>query len=113
MCSQQQEACPCLTWTRPLQGSSERRWRCCVRYGYGTRLFAVNTWEGLLSVREYQCMIIVNGFTPHGLQVTLTETGQPFIIAGSGTLGWDLFAANFMEAGEHVLLINTGFFGDR
>ena len=47
------------------------------------------------------------------VQVTLTETGQPFIIAGSGTLGWDLVAANLVEAGDPVLLLNTGYFGDR
>lgn len=46
-------------------------------------------------------------------QVTLTESGQPFIIAGSGTLGWDLVAANLVEAGDPVLLLNTGYFGDR
>ncbi|GAX81461.1 hypothetical protein CEUSTIGMA_g8890.t1 [Chlamydomonas eustigma] len=46
-------------------------------------------------------------------QVALTKTGQPFILAGSGSLGWDIFAANFIESGEHVLVINTGYFGDR
>ncbi len=47
------------------------------------------------------------------LQVVLTKTGQPFLIAGSGTLGWDIFAANFVEPGENVLLLNSGYFGDR
>lgn len=34
---------------------------------------------------------------------------QPFVIAGGGTLGWDL-SVNFVQPGEKVLLINTGFF---
>lgn len=67
-----------------------------------------------------------------------TEKGQPFIIAGSGTLGWDLVAANcasdlpfvsfaygrrksevltfvcraVLEAGQKALVLNTGYFGD-
>lgn len=38
------------------------------------------------------------------------KDSQPFIINGSGTLGWDISAANFLEAGDDVLLLNTGFF---
>lgn len=45
--------------------------------------------------------------------VVLTKTGQPFIIAGSGTLGWDMTASNLVEPGENVLVLNTGYFGDR
>ncbi|KAK9765216.1 hypothetical protein K7432_006634 [Basidiobolus ranarum] len=41
------------------------------------------------------------------------SSGQPFIICGSGTLGWDMTAANLVEAGEEVLVCNTGYFGDR
>lgn len=37
-------------------------------------------------------------------------TAQPFVIAGGGTLGWDISAANFVEPGDSVLAINTGFF---
>lgn len=37
-------------------------------------------------------------------------SAQPFVIAGSGTLGWDISAANFLTAGDDVLLLNTGFF---
>lgn len=47
------------------------------------------------------------------LQVFVTKTGQPFIISASGTLGWDMVAANLVEPGEDVLVLNTGFFGDR
>lgn len=38
---------------------------------------------------------------------------QPYIINGSGTLGWDLVAANLVEAGEDALVLTTGYFGDR
>lgn len=38
---------------------------------------------------------------------------QPYIINGSGTIGWDLVAANLVEAGEDALVLTTGFFGDR
>jgi alanine-glyoxylate transaminase/serine-glyoxylate transaminase/serine-pyruvate transaminase len=38
---------------------------------------------------------------------------QPYIINGSGTLGWDLVAANLVEAGEDVLVLSSGYFGDR
>lgn len=31
------------------------------------------------------------------------KTGQPFLIAGSGTMGWDATAANVVEAGEDVV----------
>ncbi|EPQ56393.1 PLP-dependent transferase [Gloeophyllum trabeum ATCC 11539] len=44
--------------------------------------------------------------------VLLTSTGQPFIISGSGTLGWDQVASNLVEPGEDVLVLNTGYFGD-
>jgi len=37
---------------------------------------------------------------------------QPFVIGGSGTLGWDFTATNFVEPGESVLCLSTGFFAD-
>lgn len=37
---------------------------------------------------------------------------QPFVLAGSGTLGWDLVAANLIEPNEEVLVLHTGYFGD-
>lgn len=45
-------------------------------------------------------------------QVLFTEKGQPFIISGSGTLGWDLTAANLIERDEKALVVNSGYFGD-
>ncbi|GAA5966935.1 hypothetical protein JCM3765_001306 [Sporobolomyces pararoseus] len=41
-----------------------------------------------------------------------TEKGQPFVIAGSGTLGWDIVAANLLEQGEKALVLNCGYFAD-
>lgn len=40
------------------------------------------------------------------------QSAQPFVIAGSGTLGWDLTAANLIEQGELALVLNNGYFGD-
>lgn len=37
---------------------------------------------------------------------------QPFVIGGSGSLGWDFVATNFIEPGERVLCLSTGFFSD-
>ncbi|CDZ97615.1 plp-dependent transferase [Phaffia rhodozyma] len=45
-------------------------------------------------------------------EVVFTKDAQPFLIAGSGTLGWDLVAANLVEQGEDVLVLNSGYFGD-
>lgn len=52
------------------------------------------------------------GATRASAQVFLADDGQPFILSASGSLGWDFFAANFVEPGENVLVINTGYFGD-
>lgn len=41
-------------------------------------------------------------------EVFLANDGQPFILAGSGTLGWDLTAANFVLPGDLALVVNTG-----
>jgi alanine-glyoxylate transaminase/serine-glyoxylate transaminase/serine-pyruvate transaminase len=37
---------------------------------------------------------------------------QPYIISGSGTLGWDIVSANLIEPGEKALVLSTGYFGD-
>jgi alanine-glyoxylate transaminase/serine-glyoxylate transaminase/serine-pyruvate transaminase len=37
--------------------------------------------------------------------------GQPLVVSGSGTLGWDIAACNFVQPSEHVLVISTGLFG--
>lgn len=39
--------------------------------------------------------------------------GQPFIVAGTGTLAMDMAAANLIETGDNVLVISSGYFGKR
>lgn len=46
-------------------------------------------------------------------RVFLSDDGQPFVLAGSGTLAMDSVGANLVEPGDRVLVINTGYFGDR
>lgn len=46
-------------------------------------------------------------------EVWKSPQGQPFIIAGTGTLAMDMAAANFIEQGDPVLVISTGYFGKR
>ncbi|KAI9835572.1 MAG: hypothetical protein M1819_002023 [Sarea resinae] len=43
---------------------------------------------------------------------TSNPASQPFVISGSGTLGWDLVAANLAEPGDDVLVLHTGYFAD-
>jgi alanine-glyoxylate transaminase/serine-glyoxylate transaminase/serine-pyruvate transaminase len=43
---------------------------------------------------------------------TTDPASQPFVISGSGTLGWDLVAANLAEPNDEVLVLHTGYFGD-
>jgi alanine-glyoxylate transaminase / serine-glyoxylate transaminase / serine-pyruvate transaminase len=58
--------------------------------------------------------IEVFGRTLVGLrQVFLSSNGQPFVMAGSGSLAMDMAAANLIETGDDVLVISTGHFGDR
>jgi alanine-glyoxylate transaminase / serine-glyoxylate transaminase / serine-pyruvate transaminase len=45
-------------------------------------------------------------------KVFLTEKGQPFVVSGSGTLGWDMVSSNLVEPGEDALVLNIGYFGD-
>ena len=46
-------------------------------------------------------------------EVWLAPSGQPFIMAGSGTLAMDLAGANLIEPGDRALVLSTGYFGDR
>ncbi|KAG5977131.1 hypothetical protein E4U55_007039 [Claviceps digitariae] len=43
---------------------------------------------------------------------TTNPASQPFVINGSGTLGWDMVAVNLVEPGEDVLVLSSGYFGD-
>jgi alanine-glyoxylate transaminase / serine-glyoxylate transaminase / serine-pyruvate transaminase len=46
-------------------------------------------------------------------KVFLAPSGQPFVVAGSGTLAMDMAAANLVERGDHALVVNSGYFSDR
>lgn len=46
-------------------------------------------------------------------KVWLAPSGQPFIMAGSGTLGMDMAGSNLIEPGDNALVISTGYFGER
>ena len=46
-------------------------------------------------------------------QVFVCPDGQPFILAGSGTLAMDLAGANLVQPGDKALVVNTGYFSDR
>ena len=46
-------------------------------------------------------------------EVWMAPSGQPFIIAGTGTLAMDMAGANLTEPGDSALVISTGYFGDR
>jgi alanine-glyoxylate transaminase/serine-glyoxylate transaminase/serine-pyruvate transaminase len=46
-------------------------------------------------------------------EVWLSPAGQPFIIAGTGTLAMDIAGSNLIEAGDNALVISTGYFGER
>ncbi|KAK6464636.1 pyridoxal phosphate-dependent transferase [Scheffersomyces coipomensis] len=37
---------------------------------------------------------------------------QAYVLAGSGTLGWDITGANLVSPGDKVLVLSTGFFSD-
>ena len=42
-----------------------------------------------------------------------TEAGQPFIVAGGGTLAMEMGIVNVVAPGEKVLVLSHGYFGDR
>ena len=46
-------------------------------------------------------------------EVWLCPSGQPFVVAGSGTLAMDLAGANLIEPGDKALVLSTGYFGER
>jgi alanine-glyoxylate transaminase/serine-glyoxylate transaminase/serine-pyruvate transaminase len=46
-------------------------------------------------------------------EVFLGFDGQPFILAGTGTLAMDTAAANLVEPGDMALLVVTGYFSNR
>ena len=42
-----------------------------------------------------------------------STTGQPFIVAGGGTLALEIALVNTVQPGERVLVVSQGYFGDR
>lgn len=44
--------------------------------------------------------------------VGASQNAQPFVVAGSGTLGWDMTAVNVLQPGEEALVLQTGYFSD-
>src|SRR4030043_1264577 len=46
-------------------------------------------------------------------QVFESPSGQPLVLAGSGTLAMDCVGAHLGEPGEQALVINTGYFSER
>lgn len=46
-------------------------------------------------------------------EVWQAPKGQPFIVAGTGTLAMDMAACNLIEQDDHVLVVSTGYFGKR
>jgi alanine-glyoxylate transaminase/serine-glyoxylate transaminase/serine-pyruvate transaminase len=46
-------------------------------------------------------------------EVFLCAEGQPFVVAGSGTLAMDCAGANLVEPGDKALVVNTGYFSER
>lgn len=45
--------------------------------------------------------------------VWAAPSGQPFVLAGSGTLAMDTVGANLIEPEDRALVLSTGVFGDR
>src|SRR5689334_16922994 len=46
-------------------------------------------------------------------EVFLCQDGQPFVLAGSGTLAMEFVASNFVERGERAVVVDTGWFSQR
>ena len=46
-------------------------------------------------------------------QVFESPTGQPLVLAGSGTLAMDTAGANLIEPGDKALVVDTGYFSER
>ncbi|MDK2781692.1 MAG: alanine-glyoxylate transaminase / serine-glyoxylate transaminase / serine-pyruvate transaminase [Archaeoglobi archaeon] len=47
------------------------------------------------------------------LREVFQTSGQPFVVAGSGTLAMEMSIVNVVERGERVLIVSNGLFGDR
>ena len=46
-------------------------------------------------------------------KIVFCEEGEPFIVAGAGTLAMEMALLNTLEKGEDLLVLSQGFFGER
>lgn len=46
-------------------------------------------------------------------QVFMCDRGQPFVLAGSGTLAMEFVAANLVERGDRAVVVDSGWFSQR
>jgi alanine-glyoxylate transaminase/serine-glyoxylate transaminase/serine-pyruvate transaminase len=46
-------------------------------------------------------------------QIFESPSGQPLVLAGSGTLAMDCAGANLVEPGDKVMVVGTGYFSER
>lgn len=46
-------------------------------------------------------------------EIFLAPQGQPFVVAGSGTLAMDMAVVNLVEPGDKTLVVSSGYFGAR
>jgi alanine-glyoxylate transaminase/serine-glyoxylate transaminase/serine-pyruvate transaminase len=46
-------------------------------------------------------------------KIVFCEKGEPFIVAGAGTLGMEMAVLNTVAKGERLLVLSQGFFGER
>ena len=47
------------------------------------------------------------------MKVFDAKEGLPFTLSGSGTLAMEIGSVNFIKRDSKVLVVNTGYFGDR
>ncbi|MBP7705881.1 MAG: alanine--glyoxylate aminotransferase family protein [Candidatus Aminicenantes bacterium] len=45
--------------------------------------------------------------------IVFTESGEPFIVSGAGTLSMEMALLNTVAPGDRVLVLSQGYFGDR
>jgi aspartate aminotransferase-like enzyme len=46
-------------------------------------------------------------------KIVFCQDGEPFIVAGAGTLAMEMALLNTVKEGENILVLSQGFFGDR
>ena len=51
--------------------------------------------------------------TVENLRNVMRTSGDVFVVAGSGTLGMEMAAANVVEPEDRILVVSNGYFGDR